>query len=89
MQTYQNDIDMMERMYEFYIKDMQNIPDFDAVPPTMMQQVKQSVGELFGWADANQDKIIGAYNMIQSIRSGQIIPVGASTIPADVPPLPN
>ena len=59
MQMYQGDVATMERMYDFYMKDMQNVPDFDPVAPSMLQQAKTTIGDLFGWADANQEKLVG------------------------------
>lgn len=90
MQMYQGDVVTMERMYDFYMKDMEKVPDFDPVPPSMLQQAKTTIGELFGWADANQDKLVGAYNLFRTIRSGEpISAVSAATPVADVPPLPK
>lgn len=80
----------MERMYDFYMKDMEKVPDFDPVPPSMLQQAKTTIGELFGWADANQDKLVGAYNLFRTIRSGEPISTVSAAAPvADVPPLPK
>lgn len=90
MQMYQGDVATMERMYDFYMKDMQNVPDFDPVAPSMLQQAKTTIGELFGWADANQDKLVGAYNLFRTIRSGEPISTVSAAAPvADVPPLPK
>ena len=90
MQMYQGDVATMERMYDFYMKDMQNVPDFDPVAPSMLQQAKTTIGDLFGWADANQEKLVGAYNLFRAMKSGEpISAVGASAPVADVPPLPK
>ena len=90
MQMYQGDVATMERMYAFYMKDMAKVPDFDPVPPSMLQQAKTTIGELFGWADANQDKLVGAYNLFRTIRSGEPISTVSAAAPvADVPPLPK
>lgn len=90
MQMYQGDVATMERMYDFYMKDMQNVPDFDPVAPSMIKQAKDAIGDLFNWADENQGKLVGAYNLIQSMRGGNpITPVGPAAPVADVPPLPK
>ena len=90
MQMYQGDVGTMERMYDFYMKDMEKVPDFDPVPPSMLQQAKTTIGELFGWADANQEKLVGAYNLFRAMKSGEpISTVSASAPVADVPPLPK
>ena len=90
MQMYQGDVATTERMYDFYMKDMQNVPDFDPVAPSMLQQAKTTIGDLFGWADANQEKLVGAYNLFRAMKSGEpISAVSASAPVADVPPLPK
>lgn len=90
MQMYQGDVATMERMYDFYMKDMEKVPDFDPVAPTMLQQAKTTIGEFFGWADANQDKLVGAYNLFRAIKGGEPISVTGAAAPiADVPPLPK
>ena len=90
MQMYQGDVATMERMYDFYMKDMQNVPDFDPVAPSMLQQAKTTIGDLFGWADANQEKLVGAYNLFRALKRGEPIrAVSASAPVADVPPLPK
>lgn len=82
-----NDIDEAMKLYDFYIKDLSNLPDFDVVPPSGFQQVKNIVSDIFNWADQNQDKIVGAYNFFQQIRSGQ--PIVPENIAPSVPPIPN
>lgn len=90
MQAYQSDIDTMQKMYDFYMKDMTALPDFDPVQPTAFQQAKDTIASLWSWADQNQDKILGAYNLFRTIKGGAPIPMPGNTpIPADVPPLPN
>lgn len=81
-----NDVEKAAKLYDFFVKDMQNIPDFDPVPPSMLEQAKSTVGELFGWLDTNQDKLVGAFQLIQQFRGGGAIVAGQP--PVDVPPLP-
>lgn len=85
-----NDIDKAARLYDFFAKDIQSLPDFDIPKPTAYQQVKSIAGEVFGWIDGNQDKIAGAYNFIQSVRQGKPIEMPDNgTPPADVAPIPE
>ena len=83
-----NNVDEAMKLYDFYAKDLQSLPDFDVVPPTAFQQTKSAIADLFNWADANQDKIIGAYNFFQQIRTGQPIDVVSTPI-NNVQPIPN
>lgn len=84
-----NDIDKAERLYEFFAKDLTDLPDFEMVRPTTFQQAKDMIGGTLSWIDSNQDKIIGYYNLFQMMRGGQPLPVmGGATPPVDIPPIP-
>lgn len=90
MNIYKDDVESMQKMYEFYMQDMSGLPDFDPVPPSMFDQAKSTVSSLWGWADQNQDKIIGAYNLFQSMRGGAPIPLpGPSAALEGIPPIPT
>lgn len=83
-----NDIEKAEKLYDFYMKDIESIPDFDAIPPTTFEQIKGMAGDIFGWFEQNQDKLVGAYNFIQNLRGkGGIAAAGGP--PAGIPPIPE
>lgn len=82
-----NDIEKAERLYDFFAKDIKNLPDFDAMPPSTYEQIKGIAGDVFGWFEQNQDKLVGAYNFIQNMRGGGTIAAGSP--PAGVPPIPE
>lgn len=81
-----NDIEKAEKLYDFFVKDLEEIPDFDPVPPTLFEQAKSTVGDLFGWVENNQDKLAGAFQLIQQFRGGGAVTAGQP--PVGVPPLP-
>ena len=82
------DIEKAERLYDFFAKDIANLPDFDTPVPSTFDQIKGMAEDIFGWVDKNQDKIVGAYNFIQNMRGGTTI-VTPSAPPAGVPPIPE
>lgn len=84
-----NDVAKAQELYEFLAKDIKDLPDFDMKPPTTFEQIKGIAGEVFGWVDQNQDKIVGAYNFIQSVRSGAPIGLPTGAPPAGVSPIPD
>lgn len=85
-----NDIEKAAKLYEFYVNDLTNLPDFDVAPPSTFQQAKDFLANTFSWIDSNQDKIVGYYNIIQQIRGGQPLPMmPQNTPPMDVPPIPS
>ena len=71
------DIDKAERLYDFMAKDMPDLPMFDPVQPTTLQQVKQTAAETFGWINENQDTIMNWVGMIRGMFSKDVPPAGA------------
>lgn len=78
------DIKAATEIYDFFVKDMPNMPDFDPPQTSFIDQAKTTIGEVFGFMDANQDKLIGAWNIIQQMRGGGHIP---PTTPTNLPPI--
>ena len=71
------DIDKAERLYDFMAKDMPDLPMFDPVQPTTLQQVKQTAAETFGWINENQDTIMNWVGMIRGMFGKGASPAGA------------
>lgn len=83
-----NDVDKAEKLYDFFIKDIKEIPDLDLPQPSVFEQVKSIAGDVFGWVEQNQGKLLDAYNIFQSIRGGQ--PLNIPTGPVEgIPPIPE
>ena len=82
------DIKTAEQLYDFFVKDMPGLPDFDVVPPSPMKQAVDMIGKAFGWIDSNQDKIAGYYNLFQQLRSGKPVNIPPEKID-NIPPIPE
>lgn len=59
-------IEKAQEMYDFYARNLE-LPDFDPVTPTFMQQMKSGASDLFTWIKSNQGDIVNGYQFIQSI----------------------
>ena len=81
------DIKAAEQLYDFFVKDMPGLPDFDVVPPSPMKQAVDMIGKAFGWIDKNQDKLAGYYNLFQQMRTGNPVPPPVQDV-SGVPPPP-
>lgn len=81
----EGDIEKAEKLYEFFVKDLTNLPDFDIAPPSVFDQAKDMIGNAFSWLDNNQEKIAGYYQLFQQLRNGGGLP---AELP-NVPPIPN
>ena len=82
-----NDIKKATELYEFFVKDMPNLPDTDPVLPNTFDQIKETAVNVFQWGEQNQDKIIGAINMVLSMMGKNTIGTAAAAA-AEVPPAP-
>jgi hypothetical protein len=79
-----NDIDKAEKLYKFLSDGVETLPDFDVPQPTIIQQVQDGAGKVFGWVKENREDIMQAWGFIQSMRNGKV----AETV-AEIPPIPK
>lgn len=83
------DIENAERLYDFMIKDMEELPAFTPIRPSAIEQIKNGVSDTFQWVNENQDGIakwIGFLKSMFNKNGGGNVPPEAS---ASVTPLPN
>lgn len=89
MWYHKGNVEKAQEMVDFYTKNM-NLPDFDPIAPTFMQQVKGGASELYSWIKENQSDIIQGYQFIQSvIRNKGELPIVGSPPPNEGSPLPS
>lgn len=86
------DLQKAQEMFDFYNKNL-NLPDFDPVAPTFMQQVKSNAVDIYTWIKENQGDLLQGYEMIRSIilNKGAIPPTGetAGTVATPLPDINN
>ena len=84
------DIQKAQEMFDFYNKNL-NLPDFDPVASTFMQQVKNNAVDVFTWIKENQGDLLQGYEMIRSVilNKGAIPPIADTTgvVEAPIPPI--
>ena len=64
-------IDKAQEMFDFYSRNL-NLPDFDPVVPTFMEQMKGSAADLFSWIKNNQEDIVNGVEYVRSIVSKNV-----------------
>ena len=82
-----NDIEKADKLYKYIADDLQNLPDVEPARISVFDQIKGGANDLFGWIGDHKADLIEGWNMIQTLRGGQPIPV-PSAPPADIPPIP-
>lgn len=81
------DLQKAQEMFDFYAKNLQ-LPDFDPVAPTFMQQVRSNAVDLFSWIKENQEDIVNGYEFVRSIIANKgVIPPVAQEVAEPLPPI--
>lgn len=66
MWFYKNDIQKAQEMVDFYTKNLQ-LPDFDPVAPTFMQQMKGGLSDFYTFIKENQEDLLQGYQFIHGL----------------------
>ena len=75
MYMNKGDLVKAQEFFDFYAKNL-DLPDFDPIAPSFMQQVKGGASELFTWIKENQGDLVQGYQFIQGIiRNKGILPI--------------
>ena len=74
------DIDESNKLYDYFARDMPELPDYDPVQPSMMDNAKETVNGLMGWFKENQDTLAQGYQFIQNvIKNKGVMPTETPT----------
>lgn len=78
----EGDIEKATRLYEFMIKDMEDIPLLDPIPPSKFEQAKTILGDGFNWMKENQDTIVNWVSFFRDLfGKGGPTPPTSGTVP--------
>ena len=61
------DIDEANKLYEYFAKDMPDLPDYDPVPATWIDNTKQTANGIMSWLKENQNTLLQSYDFFRSI----------------------
>lgn len=68
------DISEAMKLYDYFAKDMPELPDYDIPQPTWMDNTKETVNGLMAWLKENQDTLAQGYEFIRGIVTRREIP---------------
>lgn len=79
------DIEQAEKMYDFLIKDMDELPMFDPIQPTVMQNIKTTANDVLSFFRENGNEIAQGVQLVRGMFGK-----GAAPTPIEPPvePLP-
>ena len=80
-----NNVTEAERLYDYLVKDIADLPDLDPIQPSMVQQIKQGADEIFGWVNNHSEDFVKGWQLIQMMRGTATT---TATPPVNVPPIP-
>ena len=66
------DIDKAERIYDFYTRDVPDLPTVDPVEPTWVDSTKKTLGDIMQWANNNPNTVSGIYQFLQAVTGGRL-----------------
>jgi hypothetical protein len=76
------DIDEATKLYDYFAKDMPELPDYDPVQPTWMDNTKQTASSLMAWLGENMDTLAQAYEFVRNVIQNRSLPPIAPEAPA-------
>lgn len=85
---HRGDTKKAQEMYDYYSKDI-DLPDFDPVRPTTMEQVKSGAIGVVDFIKNNKDDILQGYNIIQYMFShkGALPTIDQAPPATELPPI--
>lgn len=85
-------VDEAEKLYEYFAKDMPDLPDYDAPVPTWLDNTKDVANGIVSWLGNNKDSLAQAYEILRGITGNRLPPLFATATDAApsgvTPPLP-
>lgn len=75
------DVKQASELYDFYMKDMDDLPMFDPKAPTAMDNAKSAVTGFFDFIRENKDGFGQVYDIVRGIaaaRGKQLPPIGGA-----------
>ena len=72
------DIKKASEIYDYFAKDMPDLPTTEPVMPSSYEQLKNNATDILRWGNENQDNIVGTINMVLRLLGKK--PIG---IPAE------
>lgn len=82
LQAAKFDVAEAEKLYNFMIKDMEELPLFDPQRQSVVMQTKELLGDAFKWANDNQEQIFNWVGFVKSLfaKGGNVSEVAGEAV---------
>ena len=83
LMTAKGDVKQASDLYDFMIKDMEDLPTFDPVPPSFMDNAKNTVTGIFNFVQENKEGIGQVAALVRGFMSkrGSVAETAAEALP--------
>lgn len=83
LQAAKFDVAEAEKLYNFMIKDMEELPMFEPQRQSVVMQTKDIIVDGFKWANDNQEQIFNWVGFIKGLfnKGGDIPPAAGGVVP--------
>ena len=77
------DLEKAEKLYKYMAEGLDDLPTFDPVKPTTMEQAKSMIGDGFNWVKENQETIVNWVSFFRDMfgKGGGSVPPSTGSIP--------
>lgn len=69
------DIDEAAKLYDYFAKDMPELPDYDPQQPTWLDNAKDVANGIVSWLGNNKDTLAQGYEILRSITGNKLPPL--------------
>lgn len=84
----EGDIDEASKLFDLYNERLQ-LPEEDAIQPSIFSQIKDNAVGLFGWLKENREDVIGVVDVIKNIVSKSGNAPTSQDAQSNINPLPK
>lgn len=83
LQAAKFDVSEAEKLYNFMIKDMEDLPNFEPQKQSVVMQTKDIIVDGFKWANDNQEQIFNWVGFIKGLlnKGGDMPPATGGAVP--------
>lgn len=79
-------VDEATKLYDYFAKDMPELPDYDPVPATWVDNTKDMANGIMGWIGEHKDTLAHGYEFVRQILQNKgALPAITPEIPAGAP----
>ncbi len=83
------DIDEANNLYDYFAKDMPELPDYDAPIPTWVDKTGDVANGIVSWLGQNKETLAQGYEIVRGLTGNRLPPLFAAVPDAPEAPVAN